>query len=139
MPEELHHVGHVGEAVVLGGLGGPPLDARAVDLDRTAAAAADEVVVVTRSALAEEGLAVVGAQGVDLAGLGHRLERAVDGRQANIDASNDHFIVKNARARPSPQLCSATRATETTSSSAPTLNTFTPPADRERFLHYVYW
>ena len=65
--EDLQGVGDVGEAVLAGDPVGPALDRRAFDLDRPSAAAADEVVVVAGAALAVAHLAVVAAQGVDLA------------------------------------------------------------------------
>ena len=65
---------------------GPPLDGRSLDLDGAPAGAAHEVVVVVRRAGPVDGLAVVGAQHVDRAGLDHRLERPVDRGQADACA-----------------------------------------------------
>jgi hypothetical protein len=64
-----------------GDLLGPPLDRGAGDLARAAAVAADEVVVMTAGTAAVVGLAAVEAQHIDLAGVGERLERAVDVRR----------------------------------------------------------
>ena len=71
-PEDLQRVADVGEAVLGGDGAGPALDRRALDLDGRPAGAADEVVVVRVGAAAPDGLAVLVAQHVDLAGVGQR-------------------------------------------------------------------
>ena len=81
-PEELEGVADVGEAVLLDDRAGPPLHGGTLDLDRATAAAADEVVVVGVGAAAVDRLAGLG-EDVDLPGLGHRLQGAVDRREAD--------------------------------------------------------
>ena len=58
-----------------------------------AAGAADQVVVVRAAAPAVEGLAVLGAQHVDLAGVGERLQRPVDRRQPDVLAARAEQVV----------------------------------------------
>src|SRR3978361_2281011 len=84
---------HVLEAFLAGDLVGPALDGWALDLDRTSAAATDQVMVVARTALAVEHFAVVVAQGVDLFGVGQRLQAAVDRRQADRRAAVGEDVV----------------------------------------------
>src|SRR5690625_3345931 len=79
-PEDVEGVLELGEAVLRRHLLRPGLDEAPADLHGGAAPAAHEVVVVLDALAAPvEGLAVVGAQHVDLTGLGQRLEGAVDG------------------------------------------------------------
>ena len=68
--EDLQVVADVAETVLGGDGVGPALDGRTGDLDGTAAAAADQVVVVAVGAAAVGGLAVRVPQRVQLAGLG---------------------------------------------------------------------
>src|SRR6476469_3202462 len=85
--EDLQRVVHFGEAVLGADPGRPRLDGAALDLDRAAAVAAHQVVVVTCRARAVDGLTVVGAQHVDLAVGGHGLQVAVDGGEADLVAA----------------------------------------------------
>jgi hypothetical protein len=70
----------VGEAVLGGDAGGPPLDGRVGDLDRAAAGAAHQVVVVHRRAAPVGGLAL-GPEHVDQAVVDQGLQRPVDRRE----------------------------------------------------------
>ncbi len=80
--EDLDGVADVTEAVLGGDLVGPLLDRRTLDLDGLAAGPAHQVVVViVGAAPAVDGLAVAGAQHIDLAGVGEGLQRPVDGGQ----------------------------------------------------------
>src|SRR5690348_14821494 len=82
--EDLHGVRDVHIAVLDGNRLRPLLDGRALDLDRLAADAADEVVVVLAGgAAAVDGLAVGGTQYVDLAGVGEGLQCAVHGGESD--------------------------------------------------------
>ena len=72
--EDLEGVADVGVAVGGGDGAGPLLHGRALDLDGGAAGAADQVVVVGGAAAAVDALAGLGAQRVDLAGVGQRLQ-----------------------------------------------------------------
>ncbi len=82
--EDLHRVRHVDVAVLRGDGLGPLFHGGALDLDGLAADAAHQVVVVVAAgAAAVDGLAVGGAQDVDLARVGEGLEGAVDGGQAD--------------------------------------------------------
>ncbi|KLL96565.1 hypothetical protein NJ76_02010 [Rhodococcus sp. IITR03] len=92
--EDLDGVADVDEAVRLGHLVRPAFDLRAVHLDREAAVAAHEMVVVPGGAPPEQRLAAVGAQHVDAADLGERLQGAVDGRQADALAALAQLVVK---------------------------------------------
>ena len=79
--DDLQGVADVGEAVLTGDPVGPRLDRRPGDLDGAAAHPADQVVVVLGAAAAVERLAGVGADRVQLAVVGQRLDGAVDRRQ----------------------------------------------------------
>src|SRR5581483_10583263 len=81
--EDLQRVGHVDEAVLGRDALRPALHRRAFDLHRAPARAADEMVVVAAAAPAVDGLALGGAQHVHLARVGERLERPVDGGEAD--------------------------------------------------------
>jgi hypothetical protein len=74
---------HVAKAVVFGGLGGPSFDTWPVEFNGEATIAAHQVVVVARPTLAVEGFAGVGAEHIDFACLGHGLQGAVNGGEAN--------------------------------------------------------
>jgi hypothetical protein len=74
----------VAEPVLVGDVVGPPLDGGAFDLDGASAVAADEVVVVPHRAASVGGFAVVGADQVELAGVGHHQQGAVDGCQPDV-------------------------------------------------------
>jgi hypothetical protein len=74
----------VAKAVLVGDVVGPPLDGGAFDLDGASAVAADEVVVVAHRAASVGGFAVAGADQVELAGVGHHQQGAVDGCQPNV-------------------------------------------------------
>src|SRR5690606_16333437 len=82
--EDLQGVRDVLEPVLGGDPLGPPLDGGPLDLDGTTAVAADQVVVVPGAAHPVDGLTLVGAQDVDLAGLGERLEGPVDGGEPDV-------------------------------------------------------
>src|SRR6185312_11505668 len=76
--EDLQRVADVGEPVLAGHPVGPLLHRGAGHLHGQPAAAAHQVVVVLPAAAAVERLAGVGAQGVELAVVGQRLDGAVD-------------------------------------------------------------
>ena len=80
--------------MLAGHLGGPRLDVTALDLDRRAARAADQVVMVVLRAAPVHRLAGVGAQRVDEPVGGHRLQRAVHGRQPDALAAAAQFVVQ---------------------------------------------
>jgi hypothetical protein len=82
--EDLKMVLDVAKPMLIGDVVGPTLNGGAFDLDGTSAAAADEVVVVPHRAASVGGFAVVGADQVELAGVGHHQQGAVDGRQPNV-------------------------------------------------------
>jgi hypothetical protein len=69
---------------LVGDVVGPPFDGGAFYLDGASAVAADEVVVVAHGAAPVGGFAVVGADQVKLAGVGHHQQGAVHGCQANV-------------------------------------------------------
>ena len=97
--EHLDGVADLGEAVLGRHGGGPFLDGWAGHLLGATALAADEVVmVVLDRAPAVGGLAVTGAQDVHLAGVGERLQVAVDGRQADALALRPELLVQGLRA-----------------------------------------
>ena len=75
---------NVAESVLVGDVVGPPLDGGAFDLDGASAVAADEVVVVAHRAASVGGFAVVGADQVELAAVGHHQQGAVDGCQPDV-------------------------------------------------------
>ena len=91
---------------------GPLLHRRAGHLDGPAAAAADQMVVVAGRAAPVGGLAVGGPQRVQLAGVGHRLQGAVDRGQPDPLAQPAQLVVdllrgpelvaSSARIRPPP-------------------------------------
>ena len=74
----------VAKPVLVGDVVGPPLDGGAFDLDRASAVAADEMVMVAHRAASVGGFAVVGADQVELAGVGHHQQGAVHGCQPNV-------------------------------------------------------
>jgi hypothetical protein len=86
-------VRHLGEAVLQGDALRPVLHGRALHLDRLAARAAHEVVVVVLGAAPVGGLAGAGAQHVDLAGVGQGLQGAVDRGQADAVAAPAQLLV----------------------------------------------
>src|SRR5690606_13300052 len=93
--EQLDRVLDVDEPVGRAHLVGPRLDGRAVDLDRPAADAAHEVVVVLAPlAPPVEVLALLGAQHVDVPAVREALERAVDGREADVVAAAARDLVE---------------------------------------------
>ena len=83
-PEDLQGVTDVGEPVRRRGRVRPPLHAGAVDLDRAAAGAADQVVVVALGAAPVGRIAAGGAQHVDLVRIREGLQAPVDGGQADL-------------------------------------------------------
>jgi len=87
--EQLERVLDVAEAVLARRRADPGLEVGALDLDRAAAPAADEMVVVTGLPLAapEQRLTARGAQGVQVAGGGHRAERPVHGGESDVVAA----------------------------------------------------
>src|SRR6185436_4183348 len=87
-------VADFGEAVFAGHSGGPCLDIAALDLDGRAARSADQVVMVVFGAAPVHRLAGVGAQRVDEPVGGHRLQRAVHGREADALATAAQFVVQ---------------------------------------------
>src|SRR5262245_54296308 len=92
--EDLDGVADIGEAVLAGHLCGPRLDVTTLDFDRRATRAADQVVMVIVRAAAVHRLAGVGAQRVDQPVGGHRLQRAVHGRQTDALAAAPQFVVE---------------------------------------------
>jgi hypothetical protein len=75
---------NLAKPVFVGDVVGPPLDGGAFDLDGAAAVAADEVVVVPHRAASVGSFAVAGADQVELAGVGHHQQGAVDGCQPDV-------------------------------------------------------
>ena len=82
--EDLEMVLNVAEPVLVGDVVGPAFDSGAFDLDGASAVAADEMVVVAHRAASVGGFAVAGADQVELAGVGHHQQGAVDGCQPNV-------------------------------------------------------
>jgi len=75
--------------------GGPCLHLAPADLHRRTAVTADQVVMVMRRRAAPvDRLPGVGAHHVDEVGGGHRLERAVDGGQADVLTAAAEFVVQ---------------------------------------------
>jgi hypothetical protein len=74
----------VAKPMLIGDVVGPPLNGGAFDLDGASAVAADKVVVVAHRAAAVGGFAVAGADQVELAGVGHHQQGAVDGCQSDV-------------------------------------------------------
>ena len=70
--------------MLVGNIVGPPLDGRALDFDGASTVAANEVVVVPHRAASVGSFAVAGADQVELAGVGHHQQGAVDGCQPNV-------------------------------------------------------
>jgi hypothetical protein len=75
---------NVAKPMLVGDMVGPPLDGGAFDLDGAPAVAADEVVVVPHRAASVGGFAVAGADEVELAGVGHHQQGAVNGGQPYV-------------------------------------------------------
>ena len=89
----------VGEAVLAGDPVGPALDRRALDLDRSSAVAADEVMVVPGAALAVAAPRRRAPRSASTsAGVDERLEVAVDGRQPDLLAALLEDVVDLLRA-----------------------------------------
>jgi len=84
---------NVAKPMLVSDVVGPPLDSGALDLDGTAAVAADEVVVVAHRAASVGGFAVVGADQVELAGVGHHQQRAVHSCQPDVLALVPEIVV----------------------------------------------
>ena len=82
--ENFEMVLNIAEPVLVGDAVGPAFNSGAFDLDGAAAVPADEVVVVAHGAAPIGRLTVVGADQVDLVGVGHHLEGAVDGGQPDV-------------------------------------------------------
>jgi hypothetical protein len=91
--EDLQMVLNVAEPVLVGDVVCPSLDGWAFDLDGAAAVAADEVVVVAHRAASVGGFAVVGADQVELAGVGHHQQGSVDGCQPDVLALVAEVVV----------------------------------------------
>src|SRR6185312_7809952 len=93
-PEDLDGVREVGEAVPLRDGLRPRLDRGSLDLDGRAAPPAHQVVVVLGArAPPVDGLARVGAEHVDLAAVGQRLQGAVHGGEADAVAAAAQLLV----------------------------------------------
>jgi len=75
---------NVAKPMLVGDVVGPPLDRGAFDLDSASAVTADEVVVMPHRAAPVGGLALAGTDQVELAGVGHHQQGAVDGCQPNV-------------------------------------------------------
>jgi hypothetical protein len=75
---------NLAEPVLVGDVVGPPLDGRALDLDSASTVTADEVVVVPHRAASVGSFAVAGADQVELAGVSHHQQGAVDGSQPDV-------------------------------------------------------
>src|SRR5262245_14239109 len=85
--EYLQSVAYIRKAVFDGDALGPPLNGRPVYFDRRATRPAHEMVVVPATAPAVHLLARDRTHDVDVAGLGERLECAVDSGQAQMLAA----------------------------------------------------
>ena len=81
------------EAVLLGNRVGPSLDRRARDLDRPAADAADQMMMVPRRATAVRRLTLVGSDGVEITCIGHELQRPIDRSQADAFAVMSQIVM----------------------------------------------
>jgi hypothetical protein len=88
---------NIPETVICGDLGGPGLHSWSLDLDRTAAASAHEMVMMTGGASPVRRLAVVGPDRVQLVGPGHQLECSIDGGEADSGAGVAEVVVDLAR------------------------------------------
>ena len=77
-----------------GDLGGPRLDVTALDLDGRPACPAHQMVVMVIRAAPVHRFTGIGAQGVDRAGRGHLLQRAVHGGQADALTAPAQFVVQ---------------------------------------------
>ena len=82
--KDLNMMLNLAKPVFVGDVVGPPLDSGAFDLDGASAVTADEVVVMPHRAAPVGGLTVAGADQVELAGVGHHQQGAVDGCQPNV-------------------------------------------------------
>src|SRR5680860_1347626 len=82
--EDLQGVADVGEAVLGRDRVGPAFYGRALHLHRATAGPAHEVVMVCGAAPAVDGLAVLGAEHVDITAVGERLKRPVDRGQPDV-------------------------------------------------------
>ncbi len=92
--EDLDGVADIGEAVSGRHFGCPRLDLVVAHLDRRPAAAAHQVVVMVFRAAPVDRFAGVGAQRVEHARGGHRLQRPVDGGQADVLAAPPQLVVQ---------------------------------------------
>jgi hypothetical protein len=79
--------------VLLGDRIGPSLDGWSRDLDRTAADAADQMMVMPGRAATVRSLAVVGSDGVEIACFGHELQRSVDRGQPDTFTVVSEIVV----------------------------------------------
>ena len=75
---------NLAEAVFGGDAVGPAFDSGPLNLDGAAAVPTDQMVVMAHRASPVGRLAVVSADQVDLVGVGHHLEGAVDGGQSDV-------------------------------------------------------
>jgi hypothetical protein len=91
--EDLEVVADFAEAVLLGNRIGPSLDGWSRDLDRTAADAADQMMVMPGRAATVRSLAVVGSDGVEVACFGHELQGSVDRGQSDTFAVVSEIVV----------------------------------------------
>jgi hypothetical protein len=91
--EDLEMVLNLAEPVFGGDAVGPAFDSRAFDFDGAPAVPADQVVVVAHRASPVCGFAVVGADQVELVGVGHHLEGAIDRGQPDILPVSAEVIV----------------------------------------------
>jgi hypothetical protein len=84
---------NLAKPVFVGDVVGPPLDGGAFDLYGPATVAADKVVMVPHRAASVGGFSVAGADQVELAGVRHHQQGAVDGCQPDIFAPVAEIVV----------------------------------------------
>jgi len=91
--EDLQIVLHIAESMSFRDLASPALHRRPLDLDRTTAGPADQVVMMAGRATAIGGLAFVGADGVELVSVGHQLQGPVNSGEPDSGALVAQIIV----------------------------------------------
>jgi hypothetical protein len=91
--EDLETVLNIAETVIRGDLSRPGFHSWSLDLYRTTAAPANEVVMVAGGAAAVSRLTVVSSDGIQLVGAGHQLEGPVDRGEADARAGVTQVVV----------------------------------------------
>jgi hypothetical protein len=91
--EDFEMVLNIAEPVFGGNAVSPAFDSRAFDLNGAPAVPANEMVMVAHRATSVGGFAVVGADQVELVGIGHHLKSAIDGGQPDVFAVSAEVIV----------------------------------------------